>query len=103
MPKFYGNIGYCKLTETAPGVHTEEITVRPYYGDFIRNTRRLQGTEHLNDDLVISSQLSIVFSAYGEYPAEVPLYPLRVEYSRYQICGQCPVPMDKTLSGHCDR
>ena len=32
MAKFYGNIGYCKLTETAPGVHTEEITVRPYYG-----------------------------------------------------------------------
>ena len=65
MAKFYGNIGYCKLTETAPGVHTEEITVRPYYGDFIRNTRRLQGTEHLNDDLTISSQLSIVSDPYA--------------------------------------
>ena len=65
MAKFYGNIGYCKLTETAAGVHIEEITVRPYYGDFIRNTRRLQGTEHLNDDLIISSQLSIVSDPYA--------------------------------------
>lgn len=65
MAKFYGNIGYCTLTEIAPGVNVEEITVRPYYGDFIRNTRRLQGTEHLNDDLIISSQLSIVSDPYA--------------------------------------
>lgn len=66
MAKFYGNIGYCTMTETAPGVQTEEITVRPYYGDFVRNTRRLQGSEHLNDDISFHGQLSIVSDPYAQ-------------------------------------
>nr|DAT40606.1 MAG TPA: hypothetical protein [Caudoviricetes sp.] len=65
MAKFYGNIGYCTMTETAPGVQVEEITVRQYYGDFVRNTRRLQGTEHLNDDISFNGQLSIVSDPYA--------------------------------------
>ena len=42
MAKFYGVIGYAVTEETKPGVWTEKIIERMYYGDLIRNTRRLQ-------------------------------------------------------------
>ena len=35
MAKFYGVIGYAETLETSPGVWTEQITERNYYGDLI--------------------------------------------------------------------
>lgn len=65
MAKFYGVIGYAETTETAPGVWTEVITERNYSGDVIRNTRRLQSSENLNDDLVINNIISIIADPYA--------------------------------------
>ena len=65
MAKWYGNIGYADLVETSPGVWEEHITERSYYGDVIRNTRRLQSTEHLNDDVNVSNELSIIADPYA--------------------------------------
>jgi len=65
MAKFYGAIGYAETKETAPGVWRESITERSYYGDVIRNTRRWEGSEHLNDDLNINNLISIVADAYA--------------------------------------
>lgn len=65
MAKYYGLIGYAETVETAPGVWKEQITERIYYGDVIRNSRRLQSTEHLNDDVNISNQISIVADPYA--------------------------------------
>lgn len=65
MAKFYGVIGYAELVETAPGVWTEQITKRNYYGEVIRNTRRLQSTQNLNDDVNISNEISIVADPYA--------------------------------------
>lgn len=65
MAKYYGLIGYAETVETAPGVWKEQITERVYYGDVIRNSRRLQSTEHLNDDVNISNQISIVADPYA--------------------------------------
>lgn len=65
MAKFYGVIGYAETKETAPGVWREVITERSYYGDVIRNTRRWEGSEHLNDDLNINNLISIVADAYA--------------------------------------
>lgn len=66
MAKFFGVIGYA---ETAPedgsDVWTERYTERNYYGDLLRNTRRLQGTENLNDDLNISNEISIVADPFA--------------------------------------
>ena len=42
MAKFYGAIGYAVTEETKPGVWTEKIIERMYYGDLTRNARRLQ-------------------------------------------------------------
>ena len=65
MAKFYGAIGYAKTVETMPGVWTEQITERDYYGDVIRNSRRLQSSDKVNDDINISNQISILADPYA--------------------------------------
>ena len=65
MAKWYGKIGYANLEETAPGVWTEQITERSYFGDVIRNNRKLQSSEHLNDDINVSNEISIVADPYA--------------------------------------
>lgn len=65
MAKFYGKIGYAITKETTPGVWVEEIVERLYYGDVIRNIRRLQGSENLNDDINVSNEISIVADAFA--------------------------------------
>lgn len=66
MAKWYGVIGYVTTVETTPGVWEEQITERKYYGDLRRNTRRLQTTEQLNDNITVSNELSIVVDPYAE-------------------------------------
>ena len=51
--------------ETAPGVWEPSIIERPYYGDLIKNTRRLQSTDKVNDDINISNEVSIVADPYA--------------------------------------
>lgn len=65
MAKFYGKIGYANTVETKPGVYEEQIVERSYYGDLIRNTRRLQSAEQVNDDINISNEISIVADPYA--------------------------------------
>jgi len=65
MAKFYGIIGYSVTEETSPGVWTESITERNYYGDVIRNTRRWQPGEGLNDNLTINNIISIVADPFA--------------------------------------
>lgn len=65
MAKYYGVIGYAVSEETSPGVHTENIVERRYYGDIVRNIRNLQTTEHLNDNVNVSNQISIVADPYA--------------------------------------
>lgn len=65
MAKFYGKIGYAMTKETTPGVWVEEIVERSYYGDVIRNIRRLQGSENLNDDINVSNEIGIVADAFA--------------------------------------
>lgn len=65
MAKFYGKIGYASTVETKPGVYEEQIVERSYYGDLIRNTRRLQSSDQVNDDINISNEISIVADPYA--------------------------------------
>ncbi len=58
--KYYGNIAYADTVETSPGVWTEQLTVRPYYGDVVRNTRRRDGGDKINDDISVNVQISAV-------------------------------------------
>lgn len=65
MAKFYGEIGYGKTTETKPGVWTERITKKMYYGEVTRNTRRLQSSDQLNDNINISNEISIISDPFA--------------------------------------
>lgn len=77
MAKWFGVIGFAETVETKPGVWEERITERKYYGDVIRNTRILQSTDKLNDNIDISNEISIVADPF----ANNHIYAMRyVEY-----------------------
>lgn len=63
--RFLGEIGYGTTVETAPGVWEDTIIEKTYFGDVIRNTRKLQEGEHLNNDLSVSNSISVVADAYA--------------------------------------
>lgn len=65
MARFYGSIGYGESVETAPGVWGDNIVEFKYYGDIVRNTRRLQEGESVNSDLSVNNSISIVADAYA--------------------------------------
>lgn len=77
MARFYGKIGYSVNVEAAPGVWIPQITEREYYGDVMRNTRRIDSGQQINDNLNVSNIISIVaddfatenlpFMVYVEY------------------------------------
>lgn len=63
--RFCGKIGYGVAVESAPGVWSDEIVEKTYFGDVVRNTRQLQQGEYLNDNLTVSNSISVVADAYG--------------------------------------
>lgn len=65
MAKFYGVIGYAETVETEPGLWEEQIIERLYYGDLIRNNRRLQNSGGINDDVNFSNEISIIADPYA--------------------------------------
>ena len=66
MAKYYGQIGFAESVESAPGVHIEKIVERNYYGELVRNSRRLQSANQLNDNINISNEISIVADPYAD-------------------------------------
>lgn len=65
MAKFFGKIGYGVTEETRPGVWKTRIVERDYFGDLIRNTRRLESASQVNDNIQISNEISIVADPYA--------------------------------------
>lgn len=65
MARFYGEVGFGHTVETVPGVHEDVITARNYRGDVLRNTRRQENGEKVNDDLSVGNSISIVADAYA--------------------------------------
>ncbi len=67
MAKFFGKVGYGETIETPPGsgVWVDQIVEYNYYGDVVRNTRKLQEGEFLNNDISVGNSISIVTDAYA--------------------------------------
>lgn len=65
MAKFFGKIGYVQTEETKPSVWEDRVTEREYFGDLIRNTRRLQSSSQLNDDINIANEISIIADPFA--------------------------------------
>jgi hypothetical protein len=67
MAKFYGEVGYGDSVETPidSGVWVDVINEVPYFGDVIRNTRKLEPGESLNDDIIVNNSISVVADDYA--------------------------------------
>jgi hypothetical protein len=65
MARFYGRIGYGETEESSPGVWVDTIVEHSYFGDVIRNTRKLSEGENLNKNLSVMNSISIVADAYA--------------------------------------
>lgn len=65
MAKWFGKIGYAETVESKPGVWKEQITEREYFGDLLRNSRRLQSSSSLNDNVTISNEISILADQFA--------------------------------------
>ena len=65
MGKFYGTVGYLTTVETRPGIWTEDIVERNYYGDISKKMSKWQVGEGLNDDKTYSAEISIVADAFA--------------------------------------
>ena len=65
MAKFCGVIGYAVTKETEPGIWEEQVVENQYFGDVIRNTRRINAPGKVNDDISISNQISIIADPFA--------------------------------------
>lgn len=65
MAKFYGAIGYSVTEETSPGIYTENVVEHMYTGELTRNTRKLQASDQLNDNINIANQISILADPFA--------------------------------------
>ena len=66
MAKFYGAIGYAvdEERDEHPGVIFERPVEKFYKGDILQNSRRLENSDQLNDNLTISNKIRIVADPY---------------------------------------
>lgn len=65
MARFFGKVGYGQTVNAGNGVHRLVITERNYGGDVIRDTRRLDSGDKVNDDISVGNSISIVSDDYA--------------------------------------
>ena len=66
MAKYFGKIGYTMTQESRPGIWEDAIIERQYYGDILRNARRLENTDgSIIDSPVLNNSISVVADEYA--------------------------------------
>lgn len=68
MAKWFGKVGYAQESVEDPqneGSYEDVIVERSYYGDVIRNTRRLVGENEVLPDITTNNQISILADPYA--------------------------------------
>lgn len=65
MARYYGKIGFGETAETDPGIWEDVIHERSYYGDVVRDARRLGGGDKVNSDISVSNKISVVADSYA--------------------------------------
>lgn len=58
--KFFGVVGFVESKEVSPSVYDDSVVERKYYGDVIRNSKKWEASEHLNDNININNSISII-------------------------------------------
>ena len=64
--KYCGRVGFAKAVKTAPGVWTDTIIERTYYGNVSNFNVNAQQGEQLNDDVDISNRISIIADSFAD-------------------------------------
>ena len=69
MAKIYGALGYGITGEVdpvnRPGVWVDSIIEREFYGELIKNSRRLEKSDGVNDNINISNQVSLLADPFA--------------------------------------
>lgn len=66
MARYFGKIGYLITEEKTPGVWSENIVERSYYGDIIQHGTRWQSSsDKVNDDILVTNEVSILADPYA--------------------------------------
>ena len=65
MAKFYGKIGFGVSKEVRPAVWKDAIEEHIYSGEVRRNTRSLQTSESVNDDISVANEISILADPFA--------------------------------------
>src|SRR4249919_1749225 len=67
MARFNGEVGYGIFVETPSdsGVWESVITEEPYFGDVIRNTRKMEAGDGVNPNLSVNNSISIIADEYA--------------------------------------
>ncbi|QFP95407.1 hypothetical protein SEA_MAKAI_15 [Arthrobacter phage Makai] len=61
MARFYDDVGFAQVNvETAPGVWEDVIIERKFFGDVLRNTRKLDTGAQVNNDISVGNSISIM-------------------------------------------
>lgn len=63
--RFCGKVGYSITVNKGYGVYEPEIVEKEYRGDVIRNSRKLESSDGVNDNININSNISIVADAFA--------------------------------------
>jgi hypothetical protein len=75
MTRFAGAVGYATSQEGAPGVWSDVLTEKNYYGEVIRDTSRLvPDATQVNADLSLNNAFSIMADAYAMDNVEAMRY-----------------------------
>jgi hypothetical protein len=65
MAKWFGKVGYGHSVEVSNGRWEDEIVERSYYGDVIKNNRRIVVSTEINADVTTNNQIEIVADPYA--------------------------------------
>ncbi len=65
MARFFGKVGYADTVEKTDGVWVEVITERPYYGDVLKNNRKMDTADQVLSNISVGNRISIVADAYA--------------------------------------
>lgn len=65
MARFSGVVAYGVPVETSPGVFLDGIVERTYFGDTVKEARNALEGFSVNDDISLTSSVSIVADAYA--------------------------------------
>ena len=65
MARYSGKVGFSEYVEIEPGIWEDQIIERTYKGDITRNINRIQTSNNINDNMILSNNITIVTDPYA--------------------------------------